>query len=139
MNCIEYINLQSLIDKANQLPDAGGGSGGSVETCTIQFDYFDFIYNQPGTLYYTKPDLSFGEATYQASQEEIVPPTSVTVLKNSVVVLAGGVFQDDEFKTGTAEEFGTSYGGDCEVLIESHIGGCAFYVTGDCYISGSNG
>lgn len=30
-------NLQSLIDKANQLPDAGGGGGsdGSIETCTV--------------------------------------------------------------------------------------------------------
>lgn len=27
-------NLQALIDKANALPDAGG-SGGSVETCTV--------------------------------------------------------------------------------------------------------
>ena len=29
-------NLQALIDKANALPDAGG-SGGSVETCTVTF------------------------------------------------------------------------------------------------------
>lgn len=34
-------NLQSLIDKANQLPDAGGGSGGEIGTCTITIDHID--------------------------------------------------------------------------------------------------
>jgi hypothetical protein len=32
---INNTNLQALIDKANALPDAGSGSGGSVETCTV--------------------------------------------------------------------------------------------------------
>ena len=37
-------NLQALIDKANALPDAGSGSGGNVNTCTVK------IINQITTL-----------------------------------------------------------------------------------------
>lgn len=52
--------LQQAIDKANSLPDAGGGSG-SYETCTLRFvrtddtayisDLFFMTLNEDGSLY----------------------------------------------------------------------------------------
>jgi hypothetical protein len=39
-------NLQALIDKANALPDAGSGSGGEVETCTIRLLASPSVTNQ---------------------------------------------------------------------------------------------
>lgn len=128
------VELQEILNSVNALPDAGGGGG--VETCTVQFSYIDSLWHLPGVLYYTKPDLTFGSSIYQMSQEEYVPSISVTVLKNSIVVLAGSV---GEGKLGCAEAFAVKCRGDCESLIESFMGGCALYVTGDCDIEGANG
>jgi hypothetical protein len=128
-------NLDALIarvniakDTAASLPEAGGGS---VETCTVQFSYMDYLCDTPGVLYYTKPDLTSGQATYQASRDNpLQPPSSVTVLKNSIVVLTSTV---------PPEEFWGNLSGDCEPLIESFIGGWAFRVNGDCAVYGTNG
>ena len=41
--------LQGLIDKANALPDAGGG-GGSLATCTVRFYFADLPWLIPGDM-----------------------------------------------------------------------------------------
>lgn len=109
--------------------EAASGGGASVETCTVGFTYFDYVNGNPCTLYYMKPDMSFGTATYQASREEYIPATVVTVLKNSIVAIV-------DF---SAEVLMVNPSGSIESLIESPFSGCAFYITGDCTIDMSNG
>jgi hypothetical protein len=108
----------------------GGGSGGaSVETCIIKFQLHDYVNDSPGTLYYMKPDMSLGTATYQASKEEYVPSTEVTAIKNSIAVITG---------TGTTGLEISLLSGNCGVILESPIEGMAFYITGDSDISLDN-
>ena len=106
-----------------------GGGGGSVETCTVRFDLVDYVHDQPGNLYYMKPDMSFGIATYQSSRVEFVPPIEVTVIKNSIVVVGGNSFEGLMLNEAPK---------NCETLVESFIYGMAFHVTGDSHISLTN-
>ena len=71
-------DLQGLIDKANALPDAGGGSGGgSVETCTVQIPASDT------TCVYTtiENDAIISKAT------SITTSITITCLCESMLVL----------------------------------------------------
>jgi hypothetical protein len=77
------INLQNLITKANNLPDAGSG-GGSVETCTL-------ILNGEG------PGFSDAAIYYLNSSNALIADTfpnfneskTYTILKNSIIVFYG--------------------------------------------------
>lgn len=121
-------NLIAQIQSALEGKAAGGGSV-SVETCTVRFDLIDYAHDQPGNLYYMKPDMSFGIATYQGSSVGFVPPIEVTVIKNSIVVVGGNSFEG-LILDGAPKNY--------EILVESPIYGMAFHVTGDCHISLTN-
>lgn len=118
-------NLQELINKAENLPDAGDG-GGSVETCTIRFVGSDREGELPIFLYYTKPDLSVGVVSMTANLEEQPEPIEVTALKHS---------------TATVVSETACYGGYLIVDVSGDaenalgIGECTtVLVNGDCYI-----
>ena len=70
-------NLQALITKANNLPDAGGGAGGGdLETVTISLlglaDPASFVHYLDGSMALNSVEMS----AYM----------SITVLKNSILV-----------------------------------------------------
>ena len=71
------INLQTLIGKANALPDAGSG-GSAIETCTITISTLP----QPDTsLYYVDGSMNFCKA------DNIMKGNSFTALKNSIIIV----------------------------------------------------
>lgn len=74
-------NLQSLIDKANQLPDAGGG-GGSAETCYIEINC-DAPARDACTATYT--NSSMGQATKTFA---IMEGTRIEVTKGTIIALS---------------------------------------------------
>jgi hypothetical protein len=81
-------NLQALIDKANALPEAGGGSsGGSVET---------YSGSITATLVMS-PDLSqitvfyMDETLTTKSISSPASPFNFSVIKNSVIFVKGGM------------------------------------------------
>lgn len=121
--------INAAKEVAASLPEAGSSGGGSVETCTVGFTFIDYVNDNPGTLYYMKPDMSLGVATYQASREEFVPPTEVTVIKNSIVAIG-----DYSLFEGLMLH---SIPDHCEILCESPYG-MTFYITGDSEISLTN-
>ena len=82
-------NLQTLIDKANALPDAGSGSGGSVETCTVIFTCFDSIEGYAYTAYENNEITAKGELNHSVGTN----PTSMT-FSNVVCGSAIYVFND---------------------------------------------
>jgi hypothetical protein len=81
-------NLQALINKANSLPDAGGGSGGNVETCTVTIDCVGgniahiaatIVENGVETIYTRMSDID--------SDSEYPPYTIYNVKCGSAIVL----------------------------------------------------
>lgn len=63
--------LAQAIDKANALPDAGGGSG-EIETCTVVFTSTGF------NMGYTNGNQAYVE-------EPIIEETTLTVAKNTLL------------------------------------------------------
>jgi hypothetical protein len=67
-------NLDTAINKANNLPDAGSGSGGSIETCTVEFSpawpgsivYFTTL-DEEGALY-TESQIASGPTPMLSTQ-----------------------------------------------------------------------
>ena len=100
-------NLQALINKANALPDAGGGSGGgSVEMCTVTIkvnapvmnDYT--VYSSNSNLQVVTTTVSSGGGTFQAAKGTIAMVTPWESMSN-----------DDN------QIFKTAYNGGCGVWI----------------------
>lgn len=82
-------DLQGLIDKANVLPDAGSGGGGSLETCTVTVTFsgeaLGYPEESPLTLKYSKVTSSGLEYA-----EHIINSDNVTIsdiAKNSAFLL----------------------------------------------------
>lgn len=67
-------NLQALIDKANALPEAGSGGGGSVETCTVE------ITSDDGNVaMYSATTFQNGEYGCIYSQIKAYLPTPISI------------------------------------------------------------
>lgn len=103
-------NLQELINKANALPDAGGG-GGSVESCTITITPYIMLAPTSPTYWYTDAEtitiksLSTQDAT-------------IAVPKNSIIVILG--WSSDSTTTGSCSQ----------IFYNSMY--AAYQITGDC-------
>lgn len=79
------INLQSLIDKANELPDAG--SGESIETCTIEINHYgqtEPLYSPSIISYTTLDDSGNISASIMGSSGDSLHEKSPIVLSNVV-------------------------------------------------------
>ena len=107
-------NLQALINKANSLPDAGsGGSGGSVETCTVTI-----MPCGGSTIYYVYNGQCISEATSGTIE--------LTVTKNTILAINQG------WSSMSVQS------GSCEKLFYSMA--CAAYaIHGDCTLIGEDG
>jgi len=75
-------NLQALIDKANALPDAGGGSGGGgdLETCTLTLSSMG-VPTGDEIVYYIDDTLTLQQSSFPAFRQS----KSVIVMKNSII------------------------------------------------------
>jgi hypothetical protein len=83
-------NLQALINKANTLPDAGSGgsSGGSVETCTVIFNYVTSAMMELQAIAYIGLGTSGPELkSIQPSVIENYTITLENVVCNSIIVV----------------------------------------------------
>lgn len=83
------VDLQTILNKVNALPEAGGGGGGgSVETCTVTFTKWG-SFPEPGMgegiVYY-----SDGNGAVKNTQYSILNDTVITVAKNSLIAIKGG-------------------------------------------------
>jgi hypothetical protein len=85
-------NLQSLIDKANQLPDAGGGGGG-IETCTV---IISFTYGDPTDVWISGTQLIDGNISpftfidYGDEPESFSSPLTISnIVKNTLLIISG--------------------------------------------------
>lgn len=74
-------NLQTLINKANSLPNAGGSSGGSIETCTVVIDIMAPI--QGVEAYY------IGDGMTLQSTDISMMGATINVVKNTMLLLIG--------------------------------------------------
>jgi hypothetical protein len=83
-------NLQALINKANTLPDAGSGGsgGGSVETCTVIFNYVTSSMMELQAIAYIGLGTSGPELkSIQPSATENYTITLENVLCNSILLV----------------------------------------------------
>lgn len=71
--------LQSILDAVNALPDASGGGGAAVETCTVEL----LMYNANVTfeLYYTSPNMTISSLSVSQGDFE----ATLTVAKGTVI------------------------------------------------------
>ena len=83
-------NLQELINKANALPDAGSGGGGSVETCTVTLSS-DAPSSGTESVYYTNGSNEVQTVFFPLFGDSI----NITVLKNSILTTYGGTPDND--------------------------------------------
>ena len=101
-------NLQALIDKANALPDAGGGS---VESCTITI--VPDVMMAPGSPTYWYTDAETMTIKSLSTQD-----ATITVPKNSIIV----IIDWSSYSTAT---------GSCSQIFYQNM--CtAYQITGDC-------
>lgn len=74
-------SLEDILTQINNLPEAGGGGGVSVETCTITFEYVDPAYIVGEiNVYYTDVDM-------QVKSLKISDNTSIQVVKNTMIAI----------------------------------------------------
>jgi hypothetical protein len=103
-------NLQSLIDKANALPDAGG-SGGTLETCYCMIAA-DAPTMDAATVTYTNANMQLATKNF-----EIMSGTRIEVVKGTIITIApwSGM---------------SGCSGDCTEIFKGVIGG-AYFINGD--------
>lgn len=95
-------NLQSLINKANTLPEAGGGSsGGGVETCTVTITSFDTLTSYAYTAYENNNLVAKGSVS-----------GGITPLTLNNVVCGSAIFINNSYYMN-----GTTVGGGVEVAV----------------------
>ena len=82
-------NLQALINKANALPEAGGGgSGGSVNTCTVTVLYPEPIVPVTPYVFYTNSNM-------EVVSEYFTNTLTLTVAKGTILLGLGGSSMDN--------------------------------------------
>lgn len=109
-------NLQALITKANNLPDAGGGTGGgSIETCYVQINCF-------------APAMDESVATYTNANMESATRT-FAIMDGARIELAKGTILTLSPWTGTDR-----INGECTRLFSSITGG-AYIISGESTIT----
>lgn len=109
-------NLQACIDKANALPEAGSGGGGSVETCTVTINSEEED-NIIDIMYLSNTGI---EETYMDG----VNTLSVEAKKDSIIVVYGENINDYNSITTNGIEFKLANAGDESIMY-------IFYATGD--------
>lgn len=107
-------NLQALINKANALPEAGGGGGAGVETCTVNIKPMT-----TSTISYVNNGQIITENIDSSGK-------TITVIKNTILVINGGWTSMNKTT------------GSCTKLF--YTMSCAAYsITGDCQLVGEAG
>ena len=100
--------LEEILDAVNNLPEAGGGGGGSVETCLVTVTE-KMAFEYP-TCFYTNTDFQMESRQMSAC--------SFSVPKNTIMAMTLYATQHE-------------HSGGCEQIFY-YAGNAAFYITGDC-------
>lgn len=79
------LDLQSLINQANALPDA---SGGTAEACTVTFPNFSI----GPRLCYTSPTVGFINKQFGYGDD-----LTISVIKDTIIYANMSVFNDDTY------------------------------------------
>lgn len=109
-------NLQALIDKANALPDAGGGSGGgSVETCAVGFvNSSETTCSVYGTYYENGAFSSYPISISTMSSRDM------EVIKNSFIVISSNASAVDVININPILTDKTTISGASIVAVENY-------------------
>ena len=126
--------IQNLISKINNLPSAGSGGGGSVETCTVTFaidDMYDpdIENTRPGHIWIAATKVENGVKSNFA--DWIYSGDTLVVEKNSFIATgAFGVISGGFLNGGLTTSFGEDiiYGGGRPRIY-------SIVVTNDCTIT----
>lgn len=107
-------NLQALITKANNLPDAGGGAGGDIETCTVTFTSNDPL--APGGMFRW---ISLTDGIYNIEEMLVCDGDSYEVVCNSMAYTPDATITQVSSVDGTSqhEGWGNIYIGTSDTTI----------------------
>lgn len=118
------VELQEILNTINTLPEAGGGGGAAIETCTVTFS---------DSTNYAASVLENGEIVtrhgYLESDNPFVPLSIENVVKNSVMYLGiclveGGydyAYEGCTVLYNLGSSYGTIISVDGDVLIEKDV------------------
>lgn len=81
-------NLQALINKANALPEAGGGGSGGMETCTV-------TATQPGGPTPVIPYIVYTNSNMEIVSEDLTDALTLTVVKGTILLGIDGSSMDN--------------------------------------------
>lgn len=124
-------DLQSLIDKANALPDAGSGSGGggggaAIETCTVTIHESYSNPFPPGGTSFLVYCTTLNDGVLQASKFKVLCEETTSISN----VVCGSIVTMDDFSFEGVDN--VMVDGDCELVGGDGGFTNTFTVGGDC-------